>query len=122
MLLIALPMLWTHLVRHRWAELVAGKKIDLLVPETYHPENDPFFRANTGWPVGQASDYTLSIADGSRVHAQCFGAAGGKVRLRIHRDRWDPDQGLGNAMAHAAFETPLGLIAVGAILFGAASS
>src|SRR5262245_29625875 len=110
-MLMGMAMLWNRLVRHRWEELVAGKKFDLLVPETFHPKHDPLFRANTGWPVGQACDYTLSITDGSRVHVQCFGAEGGKVRLRVHRDRWDPDKGLGHALAHAAFETPLGLFA-----------
>ncbi len=121
-MLVGVPMLWNRLVRHRWAELMAGKKIDLLVPETFHPKHDPLFRANSGWPVGQACDYTLSMTDDSRVHVQCFGVEGGKLRLRVHRDRWDPDKGLGHALAHAAFETPLGLFAAGLMLFGAATS
>ena len=37
-------MLWNRLIRPRWADLVAGKNIDVLVPDGYHPQRDPVFR------------------------------------------------------------------------------
>ena len=114
-------MLWNTMIRPRWSELAAGKKFDLLVADIYHPKNDPRFRKNTGWPVGQACDFTLSMTDGSRVHVQCFGTEGGMHRLRVHRDRWDPDSGLMHFILHAAFETPVGLMVAGAVLLGSGS-
>jgi hypothetical protein len=40
----------------------------------------------------------------------------------IHRDRWDPNHGLGSAAMHAVFETPLGATLGLAAVFGAFSA
>lgn len=56
------------------------------------------------WPVGQVSDYALSLDDGSRVHVQCF-KDGGVV---AHVDRFDPARGLLTTVAHLWFDTPVG--------------
>lgn len=100
-----------------WNHLVRGKKLWVTIPWHSHPKHHPDFRTNGGWPVGQRSDYTMSLQDGSRIHVQEFDGEAGRHRLRVHRDAYDPEQGLGNLLLHGLVETPVGpiLAAVGTI-------
>lgn len=81
-----------------------------------HPNYGTLFRQNVGWPDGQTSDYTISYKDGSRLHAQCFGIRNGFVRVRLHWDKFDPDQGLLNFVLHGLLETPVGPAMVGVLV------
>lgn len=105
---------WNSIISAQWKSLVAGHKIWITVPLHHHPKWCLLFRANAGWPVGQSCDYTISYGDGSRLHVQCFGAVGGQLRLRLHRDRFDPDQGFLSWILHGLVETPVGPVLAGA--------
>jgi len=63
---------------------------------------------------GQTRDWALSLRDGSRIHVHEHPDG----RFVAHRDKHDPDRGLTDMVAHLAFDTPLGLIALatGAVL------
>lgn len=101
-------MNWTRWIHENWKQLEAGRKLWLSVGEYGHPRHHAGFTKNDGWPVGQSCDYTMSMSDESRIHVQCFGLKTGGSRLRIHRDAYDPDSGLGNLLLHTVFETPVG--------------
>lgn len=99
---------WMSIIHSNWAALVAGHKVWLELSPHEHPQWCAAFRSNVGWPDGQSCDYTLSFGDGSRLHAQCFGNVPGRVRIRLHRDRFDPENSLINFVLHGLFETPAG--------------
>ena len=103
---IMLTRFWNSIIRAHWPSLAAGHKIWLEVSPHDHPKWCSAFRSNVGWPDGQSCDYTMSFGDGSRMHAQCYGAINGSVRVRLHRDRFDPDKSLANFLLHGIFETP----------------
>lgn len=98
---------------NRWLQLSidqlrAGKKVDW--PSAYlgHPTAHGF--STKGGPflqVGQCRDWTLGLADGSRLHAHLDCETG---RILVHRDRFDPSRGLLHAIAHLVAETPAGPI------------
>lgn len=111
-------MFWNRIISKHWTHLAAGKRLWLEVVHLNHPANDRRFRPNVGWPDGQICDYTLSLSDGSRIHAQCFGENGGRYRLRLHRDKFDPDQGIANFVLHGLLETPFGALAASIVLLG----
>jgi hypothetical protein len=57
---------------------------------------------------GQTRNWALSQRDGSRIHVHEYSDG----RCVAHRDTHDPDRGLADMVAHLAFDTPLGLIAL----------
>lgn len=110
---------WQSFIGANWVALAAGKKIWVTLHPHQHPRLSPLFKANTGWPVGQHSDYTASYRDGSRIHVQCFGPENGLLRMRLHRDQFDPDQSPLHFLLHGLLETPAGpLLAVAALVGG----
>jgi hypothetical protein len=116
---------WSSLIRAYWPTLALGKKVWLDVDPNLHPKFDRAFRANVGWPDGQSCDYTIPYDDGSRIHAQCFGIQNRRLRIRLHRDRFDPDRNFMSFVMHGLTETPVGPLLLGALVvggIGAASS
>jgi len=109
---------WNSVINAQWPALYAGKKVWVDVHPAFHPKHGTLFRENVGWPAGQTSDYTISYKDGSRLHAQCFGIRNGFVRVRLHRDKFDPDQGFLNFVLHGLLETPVGPAMVGVLVVG----
>lgn len=109
---------WKALINAKWPALVAGQKVWINVHPNAHPKFDLTFRANVGWPDGQSCDYTISYDDGSRIHAQCYGYLNGWLRIRLHRDRYDPDRSFGNFLLHGLTETPVGPLVLGALVLG----
>ena len=108
---------WHSFITSNWTALVAGKELWTNVHPSAHPRLSPLFKANSGWPVGQQCDYTASFQDGSRIHAQCFGVEHGLLRVRVHRDQFDPDQGFFNFVLHGLLETPVvPMVAAAALL------
>ena len=100
-------MNWNKFIRRNWKQLTLGRKLWVTSDFYSHPRHLRGFRVNIGWPVGQSRDYTMSLGDGSRIHVQEFGQKGGLYRFRVHRDAYDPDQGLGNWLLHGLLETPV---------------
>jgi len=110
---------WHTFIASNWVALAAGKKIWINVRPGDHPRFSTLFKANTGWPAGQHCDFTASYRDGSRVHVQCFATERGMLRLRVHRDQFDPDQGVLNLVLHGLLETPAGpMLALVALVGG----
>lgn len=100
---------WTVWIASVWSRLKAGTKLEAPA-HLPHPEDEGFSPESIATPEGQCADWVLSYDDGSRIHIHelCDG------RRVVHRDQYDPNQGLGNLIAHLAFETPL----VPAVLIG----
>ena len=93
---------WESWIDAAWPQLAAGVKV--AAPDYLpHPKQGGFGPESIATPEGQCADWVLSLADGSRIHVHehCDG------RRVVHRDRYDPNQGLGNLVAHLVFETPL---------------
>ena len=99
---------WMQWIANNWEALCAGRKLCVRQGWLAHPRFVPGFRQVQGWPMGQSCDWGLQLDDKSRIHAQCYAAPDGTPMLCIHRDKWDPDRGLGHAVMHALFETPAG--------------
>lgn len=77
----------------------------MLVPSSLpHPSAGGFHLISPAMPDGQVGDWGLSLDDGSRIHLHEFADG----RLIAHRDVFDPDRGIGHAIAHVIAETPLG--------------
>jgi len=93
---------WKSWINSAWPQLTAGAKIE--APDHLpHPTHAGFNPESIATPEGQCADWVLSFDDGSRVHVHehCDG------RRVVHRDQFDPNQGLGNLVAHLVFETVL---------------
>lgn len=100
---------WIGWIASVWPRLKARAKVEApaCLP---HPEDGGFSPESIATPEGQCCDWVLSYDDGSRIHIHEF-CDGRRV---VHRDQYDPNQGLGNLIAHLALETPL----VPALLIG----
>jgi hypothetical protein len=110
-------MNWESWIRFRWNELVVGAKLQ--APRSLgSPQYAGFRPTRLAAPEGQASDWALAMSDGSRVHVHVY-ADGRQV---AHRDKFDPDRGVGPMLAHLALDTPYVLIVLMATLFVASSS
>jgi len=98
------PMIgsWESWIASAWTKLKSGAKIDAprYLP---HPQHAGFSPESMASPEGQCADWVLPFNDGSRIHVHehCDG------RRVVHRDQFDPNQGLGNLVAHLVLETPL---------------
>lgn len=105
-------------VRRTWVALENGEALEVAAHAIEHPlaRPDLFLRAGEAWPVGQTCDYVWPLDDGSRIHVQCIDSPQGP-RIRVHRDRWDPNRDLSSLIAHGLFETPL-LPILGVICLG----
>ena len=57
--------------------------------------------------MGQTCDYVWRLGKRGRVHAQCF-ERDGTPTVRFHIDKWDPQNGIGEALLHLLLETPAG--------------
>lgn len=116
--------------RRRFTPLSLERVIEDLLPRWANGEKfvraeawqveDPDARKDIASPVmgldrGQVRDWGVPLTDGSRVHIQKFADG----HLEFHRDAWDPNQGIDNAVAHAVNETPFGKILAGASALGA---
>ena len=101
---------WNRWITDNWQALCAKRKLCVREGWLEHPRYVAEFRQIQGWPKDQTCDWARAMNDGSRVHVQCYAAPDGTPMLCIHRDRWDPDRGIGNALMHLAFETPAGAV------------
>lgn len=103
----ALTPEWRAFVEGAWPSLVRRGRV--CAPAGLpHPSLAGWERPWLSEPAGQVADWTLSLGDGSRLHAHEY-ADGGLV---VHRDALDPSQGVGRAVGHALTETSLGKTAV----------
>ena len=104
---------WQPWITSAWPMLTQGAKIE--APSSLpHPRYSGFSAESIATPEGQCADWVLSFDDGSRVHVHehCDG------RRVVHRDQFDPNQGLLNLVAHLVLETalvPIALLVVGAV-------
>lgn len=104
---------WSSWIDSAWPKLTAGAKLE--VPRHLpHPKHAGFSPESIATPEGQCADWVLSYNDESRVHVHeyCDG------RRVVHRDQYDPNQGLGNLLAHLVFETalvPVVLLGIGLV-------
>jgi hypothetical protein len=99
---------WVSWIHQYWQHLASGSKIQAprWLPA---PADAGFTLIEIAHPAGQARDWGLSMADGSRIHVHEY-ADGRRV---VHRDAYDPNRGLGHTLAHLMQETPYGILAVG---------
>jgi len=97
-------MAWIAWINGNWVNLAPGVKLSAprWLPS---PAVSGFRPLPLASPEGQVSDWGLSFADGSRIHVHQFADG----RYVVHRDRYDPDQGLGRMVAHLFGETLWGL-------------
>jgi len=107
-------------VQQLWPRLRNGEKIDVPTWAVEHPSTRPdlFGVPPAAWDMGQRCDFVWRLGERrGRVHVQCFNQ-NGVPTLRFHVDRWDPDNGLGDAIMHLLFETPAGpLVGLVALAF-----
>lgn len=102
-------MSWQNWINRNWSGLTEGKKLFVHEDDIEHPSHRPdLFKPGDGFPDGQTCDYMMPLSDKSRIHVQCYREENGVSKLRIHRDRWDPDRDLESFVKHALFETPFG--------------
>jgi len=107
-------MKWKDWLTQNKAALWRGDKLFVPQHRVCHPSCHPeLFKKGIGWPDGQTCDYMMPLTDRSRIHVQCFTAPNGVPMYRVHRDKWDPDRGIIDALLHGLFETPLGVRPVG---------
>ena len=105
-------MTWHLWIRDNWNALTTGAKLE--APQWLPaPAHSGFAAQPFASPEGQAADWTLSLNDRSRIHVHEYKDG----RRVVHRDKHDPDQGLGDMIAHLVTETPLGVVAMLAGLF-----
>ena len=99
--------MWLNWIQVNRPALLSGLRLD--VPGWFpDPTYSGLRPVPIALPVGQTRDWSLPLSDGSRIHVHKY-ADGRRI---AHRDRYDPDVGLGNAVLHLMFETPLGLAAL----------
>ena len=92
-----------------WNREALGRGAKIAAPDWLGPPSTGGFRLVTSAAYeGQARDWALSLRDGSRIHVHEYSDG----RYVVHRDAHDPDRGLADMVAHLAFDTPLGLIAL----------
>jgi hypothetical protein len=89
-------------IRPYWAELCAGKKIE--VHFWCHPETLGFQQFALAEDVGQVQNWGLPLRDGSRLHLWLMPDG----RWIMHRDATDPGRGLLHAAVHVLTETRVG--------------
>jgi len=110
-----LDLAWQDFLAASWPQLAARGRV-CAPPDLPHPSVSGFERPWIAEPAGQVADWTVSLADGSRLHAHEYGDGG----LVVHRDALDPAQGLGRAAGHVVCETSIGravaLVALGTLL------
>lgn len=97
---------WVAWANVNWTSLVGGLKLGAPV-WLAAPAEAGFEIIEIAHPVGQARDWGLSLADGSRLHVHEY-ADGRRV---VHRDVHNPKRGLGPMLAHLMQETPYGVMA-----------
>jgi hypothetical protein len=106
---------WNSWIGDVWDSLVDGRK---LVAPTWlpHPADAGFTKETLATDAGQIADWVLSLEDESRLHVHEFSDG----RLVAHRDRIDPNRSPLHAVAHFAWETDIGRIAllIGSIALG----
>lgn len=111
-------MLWIQWIRQNWSELVREKKLQASC-ELGDPGKEGFDRVTISMPKGRIADWALSCRDGSRIHVRRFPDG----RFVVHRDRYDPQQGLGQTISHLMVETGVGpALFSGAVLAAISSS
>src|SRR5262245_47815138 len=93
---------WSSWIDLAWPKLREGTKLEA-ASYLPHPKTAGFSPESIATPHGQCADWVLSFNDGSRIHVHEYSDG----RRLVHRDRYDPNQGLGNLIAHLTFETPL---------------
>ena len=103
--------------------LCPGRSVELDMAEVEHPSQRPdlFHPLEHAWPAGQSCDWAWPQTDGSRIHVHCV-TTDGRPKLRVHRDRWDPEQGATRAVAHGLLETPIGGLVLVVGVLGAAAA
>jgi hypothetical protein len=110
-------MNWESWIGFRWNELVVGAKLE--APRSLGSLPHAGFRpTRLAAPEGQTSNWALPMSDGSRVHVHVYSDG----RQVAHRDKFDPERGLGPMLAHLALDTPYVLIGLMATLLVASSS
>jgi hypothetical protein len=110
---------WRSWINRNWKNLCAGKKLCVAQNQLAHPSYFPgIFEPVEGWSANQTCDWGLALADGSRIHVQCYTASDGTPAFCIHRDKWDPNRDIVSAAMHAVFETPLGAVLGVAAMLG----
>lgn len=104
-------MRWEDWVQQNRGALENGEK--LRVPWWLgHPRECGFNRVSYSMRRGQVGDWSLPLPDESRLHVREYPNG----RLMAHRDKYDPQRGLTNTIAHLATETPVGLLAAITVL------
>lgn len=103
-------------ITSNWPALVRGDKIEV-PPWLPRPPESGFREVEIAMPAGQVRDWAVRVSDGSRVHVHEYPDG----RLVAHRDRYDPDRGLGSTISHLWSETPWGAVAILALLVGYAN-
>jgi hypothetical protein len=99
-------MFWELWFRDNWEALTAGHvPVPTWLP---HPSQAGFRRLQFSTPSGQVADWGLSLTDRSRIHVHQHADG----RLVAHRDKYDPDAGLGSLLAHVFTETGIGKLAL----------
>jgi hypothetical protein len=92
---------WLPWIQENWRALTDGGKLDAPTWLSPMPQSG-FTPQQFASPEGQIADWTLSMSDRSRVHVHVLSDG----RRVVHRDKHDPDQGIGDMVAHLTFETP----------------
>jgi hypothetical protein len=104
---------WNDWIATAWPKLASGAKLE--APRHLpHPKHAGFNSESIATPEGQCANWVLSYNDGSRIHVHEHGDG----RRVVHRDQYDPNQGLGNMIAHLVFETalvPVVLLGIGLV-------
>jgi hypothetical protein len=100
-------MSWMQWISQNWVALAAGAKIE--VPQDVGQPQEAGFRiTSNASPEGQLADWALAMSDRSRIHVHVY-ADGRRI---AHRDKHDPDRGIGDKVAHLLVDTPLGVLAI----------
>lgn len=110
---------WEQWIGHNRGALTSGAKLE--VPRHFgHLAHAGFRPTQLASPEGQVANWTLPREDGSRIHVHVYPDG----RRVAHRDKYDPDRGIGPALAHLAFDTPYVVIgtAVFCILMASSST
>ena|ERR1041385_2499567 len=105
-------MTWVAWTSAHWQELSSGGKL-AVSPWLTHPRLAGFYPIDIATPEGQSLDWGLSLTDGSRIHVHEFSDG----TLVAHRDRFDPQRGLGPMLAHLLTETFVGPLVGAIVLF-----
>jgi len=108
---------WTGWIAAMWPQLLRGDRLTA-PPHLMSPALAGLRRLAFGTPSGQSADWSIPYDDGSRAHIHEFADG----RLIVHRDRFDPDRGLGNFVAHLMSETFVGPLVIGVVVVAMVSS